>query len=223
MKPKAVLWDMDGVLVDTGEYHYQAWSTVMPQYEQPFTRKFFAETFGMNNAGVLGTLMGDRLTPELLAEISDRKEEAFRAAVRGNAEPLPGVLDWLRRLQASGFRQGVASSAPPANIEALVGELGLANYFDAIVSGSDLPGKPEPDLFLKVAHLLDTPTNHCIVIEDAVAGVEAAKRAGIKCVAVTTTNPAGALEAADMVVDSLTDLAEDAFERLLDGPDWATT
>jgi HAD superfamily hydrolase (TIGR01509 family) len=215
MKPNAILWDMDGVLVDTGEYHYQSWATVMPDYDLAFSRQFFSDTFGMNNAGVLGTLLGDDLTPDLLAEISDRKEEAFREAVRGNVKPLPGVLDWLRLLKEQGFRQGVASSAPPANIDALVGELGLAAYFDVVVSGNELPGKPEPLLFLKVAHLLDVPAARCVVVEDAVAGVEAARRAGMKCIAVTTTNPSQALQAADLVVDSLTNLEDGAFQGLL--------
>jgi beta-phosphoglucomutase len=215
--PRAILWDMDGVLVDTGEYHFQSWATVMPEYDLAFSRQFFAETFGMNNAGVLGTLLGDDLTPELLAEISDKKEEAFRAAVRGNVRPLPGVLDWLQRLQEQGYRQGVASSAPPANIDALVGELGMVTYFDTLVSGSELPGKPEPLLFHRVAHILDVPAGRCIVVEDAVAGVEAARRAGMKCIAVTTTNPTDALQTADIVVESLADLPGDAFQRLLDG------
>jgi beta-phosphoglucomutase len=124
-----------------------------------------------------------------LTEISDRKETWFREAVRGHAEPLPGVRDWLERLQNDGVRQGIASSAPLANIDTLVDELGIRDYFDVLVSGVDLPGKPEPALFLKVACLLDMPPACCIVVEDAVAGVEGAKRAGMKCIAVTTTNP----------------------------------
>jgi HAD superfamily hydrolase (TIGR01509 family) len=171
----------------------------------------------MNNAGILEILLGDDLTPELLAEIGDRKEAWFRDAVQGQAQPLPGVLAWLERLQADGFRQGIASSAPPANIDALVDGLGLRGYFDALVSGFDLPGKPEPALFLKVARTLGVPPSRCIVVEDAVAGVEAARRAGMNCIAVTTTNPAAALAAADIVVDRLDALPDDAFQRLLEG------
>jgi beta-phosphoglucomutase-like phosphatase (HAD superfamily) len=96
-----------------------------------------------------------------------------------------------------------------------VDELGLRAYFEAIVSGFDLPGKPDPTLFPKVAHLIDVPPERCIVVEDAVAGVEAARRAGMKCIAVTTTNPAHALEAADIVVERLDALPTDAFQRLL--------
>jgi beta-phosphoglucomutase family hydrolase len=212
---QSALWDMDGVLVDTGEFHYQSWVDVLPDYGLEFSREFFRQTFGMNNRGILSLLLGEKLTPELLAEISRRKEESFREAVRGQVQPLPGVVDWLERLRAQGFRQAVASSAPSANIDTLVDELGLRAYFGALVSGVDLPGKPEPALFLKVASLLDVPPARCVVFEDAMAGVEAAKRAGMACVAVTTTNPAEALQAADIVVESLDALPENAVSQLL--------
>jgi beta-phosphoglucomutase family hydrolase len=212
---QGVIWDMDGVLVDTGEFHFQAWSQALPEFGIPFTRELFTATFGMNNAGILAVLLGQTPAPELLAEISDRKEQLFRQAVRGRVQPLPGVLAWLERLKAAGIRQAIASSAPPANIDALVDELGLCDYFDAIVSGFDLPGKPDPTLFLKVARLIGVPPERCVVVEDAVAGVEAARRAGMKCIAVTTTNPTQALKGADVIVERLDALPPDTFERLL--------
>jgi HAD superfamily hydrolase (TIGR01509 family) len=208
---------MDGVLVDTGGAHYQSWVDVLSEYDIPFSHKFFRETFGMNNAGILSILLGDKLTLDLLAEIADRKEYLFREAVRGTVEPMPGVVPWLERLKEAGFLQGIASSAPVANIDTLVDELGLRPCFKAIVSGVDLPGKPEPVLFLKVAGMLKVPPDHCVVVEDAVAGVEAAKRAGMSCIAVTTTSPASALGAADIVVDRLDDLPVDTFQKLLSG------
>ena len=208
---RGVLWDMDGVLVDTGEFHFQAWSQTLLEHSIPFTRELFRATFGMNNDGILSVLLGQPLAPERLAEIRDRKERLFRQAVRGRAQPLPGVRMWLERLKAAGVRQAVASSAPPANIDALVDELGLRSYFEAIVSGFDLPGKPDPAVFLKSARLIDVPPDRCVVVEDAVAGVEAARRAGMTCTAVTTTNPAHALRKADVVVERLDALPPDAF------------
>jgi beta-phosphoglucomutase len=215
MSVLGVLWDMDGVLVDTGEFHYQAWSGLLPEYGIDFTYELHQETFGRNNASILSLLLGEKLTPELLSEISDRKETRFRAAIRGHAVPLPGVESWMARLREDGARQGIASSAPVANIDTLIGELGLSGYFDAIVSGEDLPGKPDPTLFLTVARQLDVPPGRCVVVEDAIAGVEAAKRAGMKCIAVTTTNEAEALSAADIVVERLDTLPADAFRRLV--------
>jgi len=211
---QGILWDLDGVLVDTGELHFQAWSQVLPEYGIPFTRESFQATFGMNNTGVLSALLGRTPEPELLTAISDRKEKLFRQAVRNRAQPLPGVRVWLERLKAAGAWQAIASSAPPANIDALVDELGLRPYFAAIVSGFDLPGKPDPAVFLKAARLIGVPPGRCVVVEDAVAGVEAARRAGMKCIAVTTTNPAQALQGAHIVVERLDTLPPDTFERL---------
>jgi len=217
MSSSAVLWDMDGVLVDTGEAHYRSWVEVLPDYGVPFSREIFRQTFGMNNAGILSILLGDRLTPGLLTEIGDRKEEAFRRDVVGRVELLPGVLRWLEQLKADGFRQGIASSAPAANIDVLVAELGIRPFFDEMMSGSGLPGKPDPTLFLKLASKLGAAPECCIVVEDAVAGVEAARRAGMKCIAVTTTNPAEALAQADIVAGGLDSLPQDTFHRLLSG------
>lgn len=210
-----VLWDMDGVLVDTGEFHYQAWSQVLPDYSLCMSRELFQSTFGMNNAGVVSTLLRRKPEPEFLAELGERKEQQFRQVVRGHVQPLPGVRFWLDHLRAEGAPQAIASSAPPANIDVIVDELGLRPYFTAIATGYDLPGKPDPTLFLEAARRIDVPPERCVVVEDAVAGVEAAKRAGMRCIAVTTTNPAPALDGADVVVEGLDALPPDAFGRLL--------
>ena len=214
-RDKGVLWDMDGVLVDTGECHFWSWSKVLHRYGIPYDRRLFQATFGMNNAQTLQTLAGHELAPELVTEISERKEELFRRGVRGRVQPLPGVLEWLARLQAAGWCQAIASSAPTANIDVLVDALDLRHWFEAIVSGADLPGKPDPTLFLNVARAIAVRPEHCVVVEDAVAGVLAAKRAGMRCIAVTTTNPSERLAAASIVVDQLDQLPKDAFEQLL--------
>lgn len=212
---RGVIWDMDGVLVDTGELHYLAWSRVLPEYDIPFDRETFRATFGMNNAGILTQLLGRTPEPDLLTEISDRKEETFRQAALGNVEPLPGVHDWLNRLQQAGYRQAIASSAPPANIHTLVDALDLRFHFAALVSGFDLPGKPDPATFFSAARAMGVPPERCIVVEDATAGVEGARRAGMKCIAVATTNPVEALQGADLVVERLDTLPADAFDRLV--------
>jgi HAD superfamily hydrolase (TIGR01509 family) len=171
----------------------------------------------MNNRGVLTTVLGYEPAPDVLAAISDEKEIAFRRLIRGAARPLPGVLRWLARLQAAGVRQAVASSGPMENIEAVVDELGIRHYFQTLVSGARMAGKPDPAVFLEAARRLGALPEHCVVVEDAVAGVEAARRAGMRCIAVTTTNPAALLQGADRIVDSLEALPDDAFERVLEG------
>jgi len=211
----AVLWDMDGVLVDTGEFHYKSWKKTFERLNVPFDRQDFTRTFGMNNAGILEWVFKRKPTPEEVSKISEEKESLFRDLVKGKAEPLPGVLTWLKQFQAWKLKQAITSSAPPANIEFLVAELEIGEFFDEIVSGFDLPGKPDPDVFLKAANILQINPENCVVIEDAIAGVEGAKRAGMKCVAVTTTNPARDLAKADLILDRLAVMNREDFLSLL--------
>jgi beta-phosphoglucomutase len=213
-KPCGVLWDMDGVLVDTGEFHFLAWMKTMPGEGIPFDQDIFRRTFGMNNAGILALLLGRQPEPDYIERVSDLKESNFRQIIHGQVQLLPGVLDWLERLKRQGFRQAVASSAPQENIDFLIDELGIRGYFQAMVSAARMPGKPDPAVFLEAARRLEVPAGRSVVVEDAVAGVEAACRAGMKCVAVTTTNPREALGKADIIVDRLDELPEEAFERL---------
>jgi HAD superfamily hydrolase (TIGR01509 family) len=210
-----VIWDMDGVLVDSGDLHYRAWVAVLPDFGIQFDKEQFRRTFGMNNTGIITMLLGRLPPPELIVEISDRKEHHFRQAARGRVSPLPGVPECLEALAAAGFRQAFASSAPMANINTLVNELDIGPFFDAVVSGFELPGKPDPATFLAAAQAIDVLPGDAIVVEDAVAGVEGARRAGMKCIAVTTTNPAESLRDANMVVTSLEGLTPALFIQLL--------
>ena len=208
---RGVLWDLDGVLVDTGEFHYVSWKEILPVYGIPISYELFRKSFGMNNEGVLTFLMGHKPDPGLLAEIDDRKENAFRQAIRDHAKLLPGVVHWLETLQRAGVRMAVGSSAPMANVEVLVDETGIRTYFQALVSANGKPSKPDPWVFLQAAQQIDVPPEACWVVEDAVTGVEAAHRAGMRCLAVTTTNTAEALHAAEIVVDRLDQLSPDVL------------
>ncbi len=199
----AVLWDMDGVMVDSGEFHFQAWMKVLKDYDIPFSREIFRTTFGMNNMGLLAKISSQGLDPVLVTEISLRKETQFRQDVSGKVALLPGVRLWLQNAAGAGLSQAVASSAPQANIDLLLDELNVCHFFQAVVSAEHMPGKPDPAVFLEAASRLHVNPEKCLVIEDAIAGVEAAHRAAMKCLAVTNTNRAEALRQADWVVACL--------------------
>lgn len=217
MPPFGVLWDMDGVLVDTTDLHYETWAEALAPYDIDFSRATFAATFGMNNDLTLDYLFGGTLPPAEATAVGERKEVLFRQLAPARVELLPGVRGWLERLHADGIPQAVASSAPPANIDALVDALAIRPTFDALVSGTGMPGKPAPDVFLTAAKRIGLPPDRCIVVEDSVHGVEAARAAGMACLAVTNTASADALAGASRVVASLADLPPDAFARLVDG------
>jgi HAD superfamily hydrolase (TIGR01509 family) len=209
---RAILWDMDGVLVDSGELHYQSWLETLTALSIPFDRDKFRSTFGMNNTGILTILLGKPPEVDFLEMVSDRKEGLFRELIHGRLQLLPGVLGWLKLLKDRSTFQAVASSAPQANIEATVDELNIRQYFSALISAYAVPGKPDPAVFLKAARQLGVEPGQCVVVEDAVAGVAAAKKAGMKCIAVCTTHSRLSLTAADIVVESLEELTLEDFD-----------
>jgi beta-phosphoglucomutase len=205
-RPIGVLWDMDGVITDSGEAHYTSWRKALAKHGLSFSREFFEKTFGMNNKGILSLLYGREATEKEVDTIAGLKEALFRQDVVGNLKPLPGVIDWLLRFERAGARQAVASSAPQENIDAIIDDLNLRKNFQALVSGSNLPGKPDPATFLHAAERLGVYSSECLVIEDATVGIEAARRAGMKCLAVCTTHPKEELQEADIIVERLDDL-----------------
>ncbi|HEY9076721.1 MAG TPA: HAD family phosphatase [Anaerolineaceae bacterium] len=213
--PKAVLWDLDGVLIDTRQQHFESWQIILAGSGITLNQDDFNRTFGMNNHGVLSTLLGKPPDPALLEDIGSRKEALFRQLIRGMVTPLPGVLQWLNQFDAWGLRQAVASSAPMDNITALLEEAGIAVHFTAIVSGSRMIGKPAPDLFLAAAACLGASPATSLVIEDAPVGVEAAKKAGMHCLAVRTTHTGSGLDQADLILSDLTGLTISDAQRLL--------
>ncbi len=209
---RGVLWDMDGVLVDSGELHYQSWLETLNALAIPFDRDKFRRTFGMNNAGILTILLGKPPEPDFLEMVSDRKEGLFRELIHGKLQLLPGALALLKGLSSRGMLQAVASSAPCANIESIVDELDIRRYFSALISAYALPGKPDPAVFLAAARQLSLKPEQCVVIEDSVAGVSAAKHAGMRCIAITSTHRRQGLAAADRIVDSLEELTPEDFD-----------
>jgi HAD superfamily hydrolase (TIGR01509 family) len=211
--PKAVLWDMDGVLADTSQLHFETWERVLIEQGIPFDRQKFHLIYGLKNRDLLPFLAARPLEPQWIDWISEQKELAFRQSLPG-LQPLPGVVDWLRRIKLWACKQAVASSAPPENVEDLVDVLGIRDYFDALVTPGDLPGKPDPAVFLKASRQVEIPPSYCIVIEDSIPGIEAALSAGMRCIAVTTTNPPEVLTQADIVVETMEQLTIEQVESL---------
>ena len=202
---------MDGVIVDSLEFHYEAWRWLAEQRGRELTREEFVPTFGMRNTDAILHLFGEVREGEAL-EMSLSKEAEFRRRLEGRVEALPGADALIRALNAEGHPQAIASSAPRENIEVVLLGLGLASCFGAISTGDDVRrGKPHPEIFTLAAKRLDVPPIDCIVLEDAVVGVRAGIRAGMRVYAVTTTRTRDELQHADRVVDSLEELAPSDF------------
>ena len=212
---RGVIWDLDGVLADTTEAHFQAWAEALSAWEVPFDRSLFDRLFGMNNVDTLTEILGRAPTQEEIIGIAGHKEEIFRQHAGELVRSMPGAIRLLDELAQAGWVQGVASSAPQENIDLLVDAFGMGRYFAAILSGDGLPaGKPDPALFLQTAQALHLPPQQCVVVEDAPAGVEAAQRAGMVCIAVATTRPRETLGSGP-VFDDLQAVTEETFSEVL--------
>ncbi len=211
---RAVLWDMDGTLVDSAEYHWQAWRDTMAHERSRITHEQFLATFGQRNDSILRQWLGEKATPELIQRIGNAKETLYRQHVRElGIAPIPGALEWVNLLQRQGWRQAIASAAPRANIETILDVLDAGRCFQAIVSAEDVHrGKPDPEVFLIAATKLGVAPEHCIVVEDAQHGVEAARAAGMKSIGVSQSCK---LFPADVVVPSLEFLDANVFDTLL--------
>jgi beta-phosphoglucomutase len=213
--PGGVLWDLDGTLVDSAGHHWIAWRDTLAAEGHQVQPPDFANSFGKRNDEILRELFGDGIAPDWIERVSEAKEQAYRRLLRERGlEPLPGAVEWLRRLREAGWRQALASSAPRPNIDAVFEALELRRLLDAVVSADEVGrGKPDPALFLEAARRLGVPPARCVVVEDAPAGLEGARRAGMRSIGVLSEHHAR-LEA-EVVVPSLEALDADAFLALL--------
>jgi len=217
-KLAAVLWDLDGVIADTGSYHCRAWQDVFQKKGASFTEEDFLRHFGQRNDTIIRDTLGDGISLEELDVIAGEKEANYRRRVAPHITPLPGAIELIKSLRERGIKMAIASSAPMENIQLIIQGLGIDNCFQAIVWGREVTeGKPSPQVFLLAAQKLDVEPRNCVVIEDAVAGVAAAKRAGMKCLAVTNSHPRASLGEADLIVDTLEAVSVGDLEGLF-GP-----
>ena len=211
---RAVLWDMDGTLIDSEELHWIAWRTTTANEGVTITREQFLASFGQRNDSIIPQWLGAAATPERIEKIANAKEELYRHLIRRDGvSPLPGVATWLHRLHRDGWLQVIASAAPRANIDAVLEALSATHIFQGIVSAEDVRrGKPDPEVYLTAASEVGVSPQNCIVVEDAAAGIEGARRAGMRSIGVTHD---GNHLQADVVVESLDQLDPDAFDKLL--------
>jgi len=203
---QAVIWDLDGVIIDSADEHRRAWQRLAKEEGVTMTDADFWATFGKRNDDIFAMLWGD-MPAERVKALADRKEMYFREFIRETAAPLPGSMELMRALHEADFAQALASSTPIENIDLISEILHLKQYLTVMVPGETVPrGKPAPDIFLKAAEGLHKPPEVCVVIEDAVAGVQAAHNAGMRCIAVAGNRDLPGLRAADLMVKDLTEV-----------------
>ncbi len=203
----AFIFDMDGTLVDNMAYHIQSWLALLAEQGHTLTAADFHRHFsGKTNSETLRELLGQELTAAAIGNLSERKEHHYRTLYRPHLQPIPGLIAFLDEATHLGVPMAVATAAGRRNIEFVLGELALTRYFQAIVGADDVEnGKPAPDLFLAAADRLHVSPTQCLVFEDAPAGIEAARRAGMNTAVVLTSLTAQAAHTSAHVITAAPD------------------
>jgi beta-phosphoglucomutase len=210
-----VIFDMDGVLVDSYAPHLQSWRKLAEEIGAVISEAQFARTFGRTSREIIQETFGVR-DPEGVRRLDDRKEEIYRDIIRHAVPAMPGATEAVRRLHAAGFRIAVGSSGPPENVELVCAELDLNPCLSAKITGGDVQrGKPDPQVFQLAGARLGVEPRACVVVEDAPAGLEAARRAGMHCIALAGTHPASSLAGADSVIEHLDELTSELVMELV--------
>jgi beta-phosphoglucomutase len=216
-EPLAVLFDIDGVLVDSYGAHWRSWQSLGARYGFTRTEHEFAQTFGRTSREILAEL-GLGLSAQQVTELSAEKESLYRDLIREHLPIMPGALELIDALTAAGYRLAVASSGPPKNVEFVMEKLGRRSSFGAEVSGADVVrGKPDPQVFLVAAERLGVAPRRCAVVEDAAAGIAAANAAGMTSIGlVSQGRTRDELQAADMVVHRLAELSPETIRKRIE-------
>jgi beta-phosphoglucomutase len=211
----AIIFDMDGVIVDSNPYHKTSLQQFARSYGHELTETQLKEkVYGRTNTEWITNLFGS-LSKEQLKQYADEKEALYRKLYKEDIRPVKGLQKFLDLLETNNIPKAIGTSAPRSNVDFTLSSTQLERYFSIILDESYVThGKPDPEIYIKVAKALNLPNNQCIVIEDSLSGVTAGKRAGSKVIGITTTHTAEELKEADLIINDFDDLSMDMLRKL---------
>lgn len=213
----AVVFDLDGVLVDSYDPHRWSWERLADETGVRFTEDDFAASFGQTSREVIARHWGATVDSSRNRELDDRKEALYRERLRAPFPAIDGAAELIDALRADGVPLAVGSSAPPENVDLTLALLGRRDAFAVVVTGRDVArGKPDPAIYDACSARLGIAAGRCVVVEDAPVGVAAARAAGMRCAALVGTVDAAALGEADLVVTSLRALSPTRLRGLVE-------
>ena len=214
-QPIGVIFDMDGVLVDSAQPHLDSWQLLAKENDRTITREQFAATFGRQNNDIIPLLFGN-VDAQHCAALADRKEKIYRDLVRQAPPVVSGAIELIHALHERGVCLAVGSSGPRQNIELMLDAMGVRALIPVVITGDDVSrGKPHPEVVTLACQGLGVEAVRCVVVEDAPAGIEAAMAAGTRTIAILMHHPAESFQNADCIVDRLSDLTPEKIESLV--------
>lgn len=213
MGQRAVLFDMDGVVIDNLPYHVDAWLLYCERHGIPLTREiFYKDLNGLNSKDTFEWLLKREFTREEINAFEEEKEEIYRGFYRPFLSPAPGLMDFLALLKVNGIKTALGTSAGPGNIDFILDGLGIRAQFDAVIGGAEVTkGKPDPEIYLRAAGLIQVSQEDCWVIEDSLQGIEAGLSAGMKVVGMTTSHSSEELSHTHITSPNFVDLFQKMF------------
>lgn len=204
----AIIFDMDGVIVNNMAYHRKAWEKFLKKYAPDIELEEFSYHFGKANKDLMRIVFKREISEEEESRYGEEKEALYRTLYAEAIVPTAGLIDFLNELKKNVVRMAVASSAPKVNVDFVLNKTGLRGYFDFLIDASEVQkGKPDPEIFLKAAAKLGHKPESCLVFEDSLPGIQAARNAGMKVIALTTSYPSQKLINAEFSVKDFTEIS----------------
>lgn len=212
----AVIFDMDGVIVDNMEYHKKAWDVFLKKYAPGVELEEFSRHFGKVNKDLLKIVFKKEISARDEACFGEEKETIYREIYTDHIVPISGLVDFLNTLKQNRVKTAVATAAPRVNMDFVFEKTGLRKYFDVLIDASEvMKGKPDPEIYLKASEKLRCPPKHCLVFEDSMPGIQAAQKAGMKVIALATSHPVERLQSAEWVVKDFTEISFNSIRDYL--------
>ncbi|MXV52954.1 beta-phosphoglucomutase family hydrolase [Pedobacter sp. HMF7647] len=212
----AVIFDMDGTLLDNNPYHYKAWVEFYKKRGYNLTEQDYLQNIsGVPIRSHLNRFLGKLVEEEQIAQLSEEKESLYRKLYEPYIKPIDGLISFLKQLKETSTKTAIATSATAENMKFAMDHLNLWPWFDEIVDTTQVEnGKPAPDIFLKAAEKLETAPEKCVVIEDSFAGINGANAADMKVIAITTSNTAETLVPHSLAVSNYNNLTVEKLAGL---------
>lgn len=217
MDRAAVIFDLDGTLIDNNSFHLKAWQAFYKKRNRSLTEAEYKQHFnGKTNVDVLAHVFKDPLSPAENDTYTNEKEGLYREIYEPHIEPVKGLLNLLQGIHIAGIPLAIATSGIKVNIDYMFEHVAIRHYFKEVIYSKDIKrGKPDPEIYFVTAKKLNVPTESCIVFEDSVAGIQSAKAAGMKVIAITTTHTPEELHLADKLIRDYDEISiNDIYELL---------